>query len=176
QPFEDRVPPQQEAAVGVLLLRRRLRPLRGRAGEGRCGRAAEVLHAGEVAGELSRGHLSGEGGAFLPLTRPDLIYFVVHMADQALGEFEQIVLLAILRLDERAYGVTIREEIAAKTGRDPSPGALYTTLARLEEKGLLQSRLGEPTRDRGGRAKRFVKVTGAGVDAISRAQRAYRNL
>lgn len=98
------------------------------------------------------------------------------MADQALGEFEQIVLLAILRLDERAYGVTIREEIAAKTGRDPSPGALYTTLARLEEKGLLQSRLGEPTRDRGGRAKRFVKVTGAGVDAISRAQRAYRNL
>jgi PadR family transcriptional regulator PadR len=99
------------------------------------------------------------------------------MADQAaLGEFEQIVLLAILRLDERAYGVTIREEIAAKTGRDPSPGALYTTLTRLEEKGFLQSRLGEPTRDRGGRAKRFVKLTAAGVEAIARALRAYQNL
>lgn len=98
------------------------------------------------------------------------------MADTSLGEFEQIVLLAILRLEERAYGVTIRQEIADKTGRDPSPGALYTTLARLEEKGMLRSRLGEPTRDRGGRAKRFVRLTPAGLEALARAQRAYQNL
>jgi DNA-binding PadR family transcriptional regulator len=98
------------------------------------------------------------------------------MSDKTLGEFEQIVILAILRLGENAYGVTIREEIADKTGRDPSPGALYTTLARLEEKGLLNSRLGDPTPDRGGRAKRFVKVTAKGVGAVSRAQRAYQNL
>lgn len=98
------------------------------------------------------------------------------MTEKALGEFEQVVLLAVLRLGDRAYGVTIREEIAVKTGRDPSPGALYTTLARLEEKGMLKSRLSDPTPDRGGRAKRFLKLTTGGIDAITRAQRAYRNL
>jgi DNA-binding PadR family transcriptional regulator len=98
------------------------------------------------------------------------------MADQTLGDFEQIVLLAILRLGENAYGVTICQEIAAKTNRNPSPGALYTTLVRLEDKGLLKSRLGEPTAARGGRAKRFVKLTNSGIAAISRAQRAYQNL
>lgn len=98
------------------------------------------------------------------------------MADTPLGEFEQIVLLAIFRLGENAYGVTIREEIAAKTDRDPSPGALYTTLARMEEKGLVKSRLGDPTPDRGGRAKRFVKITPSGIEAVARAQRSYQNL
>jgi len=72
----------------------------------------------------------------------------------SLGEFEQIVLLAILRLGENAYGVTIRAEIAAHTKRKPVPGALYTTLDRMEEKGLVVSRLGDPTPQRGGRAKR----------------------
>jgi len=98
------------------------------------------------------------------------------MSDILLGEFEQIVLLAILRLGENAYGVTIRSEIQTKTGRDPSPGALYTTLARMEEKGLVKSRLGDPTPDRGGRAKRFVKLTSSGIDAVARAQRSYQNL
>jgi len=98
------------------------------------------------------------------------------MPETTLGEFEQIVLLAILRLGDGAYGVTIREEIASKTDRDPSPGALYTTLARLEDKGMIKSRLGEPTPDRGGRAKRFVRLTVQGVEAVARAQRAYRNL
>jgi len=98
------------------------------------------------------------------------------MTVQPLGEFEQIVLLTVLRLGETAYGATIREEIAAKTDRDPSPGALYTTLARLEEKGLLKSRMGDPTPDRGGRAKRFVKVSASGLAALARAQRAYHNL
>lgn len=93
-----------------------------------------------------------------------------------LGEFEQIVLLAILRLGEGAYGVTIRAEIASRTDRDPSPGALYTTLDRLEEKGFVACRLGDPTPQRGGRAKRYFTVTKAGAAAIQRAQRAYRSL
>ena len=79
-----------------------------------------------------------------------------------MGEFEQIVLLAILRVGEDAYGVTIRAEIELCTGRDPAPGALYTTLDRLEDKGFVTSRLGDPTPQRGGRAKRFFTVTPAG--------------
>jgi len=93
-----------------------------------------------------------------------------------LGEFEQIVLLAILRLEGNAYGFTISAEIAERTGRKPSPGALYATLDRLEGKGFLASRTGDPTPVRGGRAKRFFEVTGAGVEAVARAQRAYQSL
>lgn len=94
----------------------------------------------------------------------------------ALGEFEQVVLLAILRLGEEAYGVTIREEIAACTGREPSPGALYTTLTRMEEKQLLRSWMGEATLKRGGKAKRYVAVTKHGRAALLNAQRAYQSL
>ncbi len=94
----------------------------------------------------------------------------------ALGEFEQIVLLAILRLGEEAYGVAIRSEIIERTDRTPSPGALYLTLDRLEEKGFVTSRLGDPTPQRGGRAKRFFAVTKSGAAAVRRAQRAYRSL
>jgi PadR family transcriptional regulator, regulatory protein PadR len=93
-----------------------------------------------------------------------------------LGEFEQIVLLAILRLSENAYGVTIRHEIAVCTGRAPAPGALYTTLDRMEEKGLVQSWLGDPTPQRGGRAKRYFGVTKKGLAAVTAAQRSYQNL
>jgi len=99
------------------------------------------------------------------------------MADvQTLGEFEQIVLLAILRLDENAYGVTIREEIMARTDREPSAGALYTTLDRLEEKGLVRSRFGDPTPQRGGRAKRFFSISAKGIESVARAQRSYQRL
>ena len=97
-------------------------------------------------------------------------------ATPALGEFEQVVLLAILRLGDAAYGVTIRQEIAACTDRDPAPGALYTTLDRLEEKGLVASKYGDPTPERGGRAKRYFTVTASGVRAVARAQRAYQRL
>jgi len=93
-----------------------------------------------------------------------------------LGEFEQIVLLAILRLGEDAYGVAIRDEIAKRTGRSTAPGALYTTLDRLEQKGLVSSRLGEPTPERGGRAKRYYAVSGEGAAAVERAQRCYQSL
>jgi PadR family transcriptional regulator PadR len=93
-----------------------------------------------------------------------------------LGEFEQIVLLAILRLGDHAYGITIREEIQARTGREPAPGALYTTLDRLEEKGMVTSRFGDPTPQRGGRAKRFFQVSALGIASVARAQRSFQLL
>lgn len=93
-----------------------------------------------------------------------------------LGEFEQIVLLAILRVGASAYGTAIRAEIAVCTHREPTPGALYTTLDRLEGKALVRSRFGDPTPQRGGRAKRYFTVTLAGMAAISRAQRSYQRL
>jgi PadR family transcriptional regulator len=94
----------------------------------------------------------------------------------SLGEFEQVVLLAILRLGCNAYGVTIGAEITACTRREPAPGALYTTLDRLEDKGLVTSRLGDPTPQRGGRAKRYFVVSSKGLAAITRAQQSYRRL
>lgn len=96
--------------------------------------------------------------------------------EPSLGEFEQVVLLAILRLGEKAYGVAIRGEITACTGREPAPGALYMTLDRMEDKGLIWSRLGDPTPQRGGRAKRYFTVNAKGLAAITRAQQSYRRL
>jgi DNA-binding PadR family transcriptional regulator len=96
--------------------------------------------------------------------------------DRSLGEFEQIVLLAVLRLGDQAYGVTILSEIAEHTGRNPAPGALYTTLHRMESKGLVTFRDGNPTPERGGRAKRFVTVTRKGRAALASAQSAYHSL
>ena len=96
--------------------------------------------------------------------------------NETLGEFEQIVLLAILRLGDEAYGASIRAEIEVCTGREPTPGALYTTLDRLEAKGMVTSRMGEPTAQRGGRAKRFFVVTEKGSSAVATAQRAYQKL
>lgn len=93
-----------------------------------------------------------------------------------LGEFEQVVLLAVLRLGDEAYGVTIREVILERTDRRPTPGALYTTLDRLEAKGFVASRFGDPTEERGGRAKRFFRVTPAGARAVATAQRSYQRL
>jgi PadR family transcriptional regulator PadR len=97
-------------------------------------------------------------------------------AAPSLGEFEQIVLLAILRLGDNAYGVTIGAEITACTRREPTPGALYTTLDRLEDKGLVTSRMGDPTPQRGGRAKRYFVLNSKGLTAITRAQQSYRRL
>ena len=93
-----------------------------------------------------------------------------------LGEFEQLILLAILRLGDDAYGVTIRAELADRTGRNVAPGAMYTALERLESKGLIASRMSDPTPQRGGRAKRKVTVTAAGMEAVTRAVRAYERL
>jgi len=93
-----------------------------------------------------------------------------------LGEFEQVILLAILRLRDDAYGVTIRAELAERAGRAVAPGALYTALDRLETKALITSRMSDPTPQRGGRAKRHVTVTAAGIEALTRSVRAYERL
>ena len=99
------------------------------------------------------------------------------MADALnLGEFEQLILLAILRLGDAAYGVTIRAELSERAGRTVAPGALYTALERLEAKGLITSRMGDPTPQRGGRAKRFITVTARGMEALTRALQAYERL
>jgi DNA-binding PadR family transcriptional regulator len=87
-----------------------------------------------------------------------------------LGTFEQIVLLAVMCLGTDAYGPTIRDEIERRTGRAVSFGAVYATLQRLENKGLAASRMGEPTAERGGRAKRFFQVTAEGRRAVRRSQ------
>src|SRR5215831_6388519 len=93
-----------------------------------------------------------------------------------LGEFEHIVLLAVLRLDDQAYGVTVRREIEVRTKREVSIGAIYATLDRLEVKGYVQSRTGDPTPQRGGRSKRFFRVTAQGAAAVNRTQQALRSM
>src|SRR2546429_7125621 len=90
----------------------------------------------------------------------------------ALGDFEQLVLFGVLRLDEDAYGAAIRQEIHARSGRDVSINAVYTTLDRLEAKGLLRSWVGEPTPQRGGRRRKVYPLPPAGVAALGHAERA----
>jgi PadR family transcriptional regulator, regulatory protein PadR len=85
-----------------------------------------------------------------------------------LGELEEMVLLAILRLGAGAYGATVLRELEEQAGRDVPRGSVYVTLDRLEEKGMIASRAGNPTPQRGGRAPRLVTVTQAGREALQR--------
>ena len=86
---------------------------------------------------------------------------------RAIGDFEQLILFALIRLGDDAYGVSIRNAIEARTARAISPGALYTALDRLEKRGLVSSRLGEPTPERGGKRKRLYTVQPAGERALA---------
>ena len=95
---------------------------------------------------------------------------------QFLGEFEQMVLLAILRLGETAYAVPVRDEIEQRAGRNVARGALYTTLERLEVKGFLASRMSDPTPERGGRSRRYFEVTAEGVHSLRHSRAALHNL
>jgi DNA-binding PadR family transcriptional regulator len=89
-----------------------------------------------------------------------------------MGEFEQLVLLAILRLGNEAYGMEVREEIEKRTGREVSYGAVYTTLDRLEHKGYVAHRMGEATAARGGRAKKYFRALPEGREALRTTQQA----
>ena len=89
-----------------------------------------------------------------------------------LGEFEQIVLLAILRLADGAYGVPIRLEIERRTGRALTVGALYRTLDRLQDKGYVSSAFSDPTPERGGRSKRYFKVKPVGLQTLRASREA----
>lgn len=93
-----------------------------------------------------------------------------------LGELEQIVMLAVLRVGEDAYGVPILDEIQRQTGRELALATVYKTLSRLEEKGLVASRVGEPTPRRGGRRKRYFAVTAAGLRDLRASVRAIERM
>lgn len=92
--------------------------------------------------------------------------------EKYLGEFEHVVLLALIRLNDGAYGAAIRQLLHDQIGRDVAIGALYSTLERMEKKGLVISRLGEATAERGGRPKRYFTVTATGQKALKRARNA----
>ena len=96
--------------------------------------------------------------------------------DGYLGEFEQVVLLAVARLGQDAYGMRVRQEIEARAGRRATIGAVYATLERLEAKGYVSSFTGEPTAERGGRAKRHFEIEAAGHEALNASQNALKNM
>jgi PadR family transcriptional regulator PadR len=97
-------------------------------------------------------------------------------ARDGLGPVELMALLAVLTLEDDAYGVPIARVITEATGRDVLLGSIYVTLERLETKGFMTSRLGEPTAERGGRAKRYFRVTAKGVNEVRATQRALARL
>jgi DNA-binding PadR family transcriptional regulator len=92
------------------------------------------------------------------------------------GEFEQVVLLTIARLKDQAYGMAIRREIADRTGRDVGIGSVYSALDRMEQKGFVSSTVGDPTPERGGKAKRYYRMERAGVLALQRARDMFAQL
>ena len=85
---------------------------------------------------------------------------------EPLGDLEQIVLLAVLQVGDQAYGVPVQQEVRHRARRDLTLGTIYKALSRLEGKGLVSSRVGEPTAERGGRAKRYYSVTAAGKRSL----------
>jgi len=91
---------------------------------------------------------------------------------ESLSRLEEIVLLAVMRLGPASYGVSIRREIKAQAGRDVSLGAIYPTLDRLEEQGLVRSHRGEPTAERGGRSRRHFSLLPKGHEALRQSRRA----
>jgi len=93
-----------------------------------------------------------------------------------LGGFELLVLFALIRLGDEAYGVPISDAIKESSGREVAIGSVYITLARLESKGLVSSRLGEPTAERGGRAKTYFRITTKGLREVRQARRTLINL
>ena len=93
------------------------------------------------------------------------------MSHHNLGEFEQMVLLAIAHLDGQTYGIPIVEEIERRTGRGVARAAVYITLRRLEEKGFVSAWMSDPTPERGGKARRYVKIEAEGVRALREARR-----
>lgn len=93
-----------------------------------------------------------------------------------LGELEQMILLAVLQLGTDAYGTNVMDELSERADRRVSRGALYVTLDRLEEKEMISSRVGDPTPGRGGRPKRFLEVTPAGMDALRKSRAAWMRL
>jgi PadR family transcriptional regulator, regulatory protein PadR len=114
----------------------------------------------------------------VPLDDPVLLFYCVEQMPRGelLGSLEHIVLLALVRLKSNAYGMTVRREIEERTGRNISIGAVYTTLERLEAKGYVSSSLGEPTAERGGRAKRLFQIESEGEEVLQASQEVIRKM
>jgi len=98
------------------------------------------------------------------------------MRKRDMSNFELMILLALIRLGDNAYGVPISREIEERTGREAALGSVYAALGRLEQKGLVVSELGEATPERGGKAKRFFHVTGKGLKDVRETQRGLETL
>jgi len=98
------------------------------------------------------------------------------MNREFLGSLELMVLLALVRLDENAYGVPISREIEEKSGREVAIASVYAVLERLEQRGFVKSEVGEPTPERGGRAKRYFRITAKGVREVKDTQRTLSEL
>jgi DNA-binding PadR family transcriptional regulator len=110
---------------------------------------------------------------------PEIDFFIIleEMSSRDhFGEWELMVMLALMRLGDDAYGVPICREIEEQTGREISVGSIYATLERLEEKGFVSSALGRPTAERGGRARRYFRVTSNGVREVRKTQQSLMNL
>jgi PadR family transcriptional regulator PadR len=107
----------------------------------------------------------------------DLFYIAEEMKrGELLGSLEHIILLALARLGEGAHGMIVRQEIEERTGRNISIGAVYATLERLEAKGYVSSSTGEPTPERGGRAKRLFRLESAGSRALQVSEQTIRSM
>ncbi len=95
---------------------------------------------------------------------------------KSMGEFEQLLLLSVLRLKDEAYGVTMRREIESRTGRAVTLGAIYPTMDRLEKKGFVSSTMSEPTGERGGRSRRYFRLEPAGLEALHKTRDALNSM
>ena len=102
--------------------------------------------------------------------------YKIDMTSGPLGELEHLILLALLRLGPDAYGVPIVDEIRRRTGRAVAPAAVYVTLRRLEQKGLLTSWMGDSTPERGGKSRRCVKVTAAGLESLRESRKVLESM
>ena len=113
-----------------------------------------------------------------PLTAASHLFYIAEemRRGELLGSLEYIVLLALARLDGSAYGLLVLREIAERTGRNLSIGAVYGTLERLEEKGYISSSTGDPTPERGGRAKRLFRIEAAGKRALQISGQTIRSM
>ena len=125
----------------------------------------------------SRSFLTGITRFFLLDLLSNLFYIAKQMKrGELLGSLEHIILLALARLDESAHGMIVRREIEERIGRNISIGAVYATLERLEAKGYVSSFTGEPTPERGGRAKRLFRVEAAGKRALQVSEQTLRSM
>lgn len=111
------------------------------------------------------------------LRNPNFFIIIELMTDRSyLGEFELMILLAVIHLGDDAYGVPISRELEAYRGREVAVGSVYAALERLEAKGLVASSLGEPTPERGGKAKRFFRITREGLRQVHETRRVLSKL